>query len=102
MELIFSMRPMMKSKSKSKLPLILGIVAVLVLASGCHRAGAYRPLSQAVESHVQGAKVVAVYVPWFGDPGHIKVGYSTDDPAVLRRQIAKAKDRSEEHTSELQ
>jgi hypothetical protein len=78
--------------SKSKLPSVLGIAAALLLASGCHRAGAYRGLSQAVESPVQGAKVVAVYVPWFGDPEHIKVGYRTDDPAVLRRQIDKAKD----------
>lgn len=90
MDLMILMRPI--TRSKSKLPLILGIMLVFVVTSGCHRAGAYRPLSQAVESPAQGATVVAVYVPWFGDPGHIKVGYSTDDPAVLRRQIAKAKD----------
>ena len=79
-------------KSRLKLPLILSMVAAFVITSGCHREGSYRALSQAAESPLQGTKVVAVYVPWFGDPEHIKVGYSTDDPAVLRRQIAKAKD----------
>jgi hypothetical protein len=82
------MRPM----KKSRLSLVAAMLAVFVIASGCHRAGAYRGMSQAAGSPVQGTKVVAVYVPWFGDPQHIKVGYTTDDPAVLRRQIAKAKD----------
>ncbi|MGA3091342.1 MAG: hypothetical protein ABSD75_22260 [Terriglobales bacterium] len=80
------------TRSKSKLPLTLGVAAVALIASACHRSGAYRALTQAAEGPVQGAKVVAVYLPWFGDPEHIKVGYSTDDPAVLRRQIAKAED----------
>jgi len=78
--------------AKSKLPLILSMVAVFGIASGCHREGAYRSMNQAAKNPAQDATVVAVYVPWFGDPEHIKVGYSTDDPAVLRRQIAKAKE----------
>jgi hypothetical protein len=90
MNLTFSMGRITLSKSKQ--PLILVTIAVLAFTSGCHRAGAYRALSQAVESPVQGATVVAVYVPWFGDPEHITVGYRTNDPAVLRRQMAKAKD----------
>lgn len=77
---------------KSRLVLISSIVAVCLLAPGCHRAGAYRALTQAVESLPQGPEIMAVYVPWFGDPEHINVGYTTDDPAVLRRQMAKAKD----------
>ena len=88
MELIILMGPMMKSK----LPLISSMVALFVIASGCSHVGSYHGMSRAAESPLQGTKVVAVYVPWFGDPEHIKVGYSTDDPAVLRRQIAKAKD----------
>jgi hypothetical protein len=36
--------------------------------------------------------VLAAYQPWFGRPGHINVGYSTQDPVVLRNQIAQAQD----------
>jgi hypothetical protein len=78
--------------AKSKLPLILSTVAIFVIASGCHREGAYLAMPPSVNNPAQNTTVVAVYVPWFGDPEHIKVGYSTDDPAVLRRQMAKAKE----------
>ena len=37
------------------------------------------------------SRILADYQPWFGDPQHIKIGYSTMDPAVLRKQIEKAK-----------
>lgn len=35
-------------------------------------------------------KILAVYMPWFGDPRHIDVGYSSQDPDVMRRQIDEA------------
>jgi hypothetical protein len=35
-------------------------------------------------------KQLAVYMPWFGDAGHIDVGYSSQDPELLRRQIESA------------
>jgi len=34
--------------------------------------------------------MLAVYMPWFGDPSHMDVGYSSQDPAVLQRQIQEA------------
>jgi hypothetical protein len=36
-------------------------------------------------------KVLADYQPWFGDPEHIDVGYSSQDPNVLRKQIENAR-----------
>jgi hypothetical protein len=36
-------------------------------------------------------RILADYQPWFGDPEHMNVGYSTQDPAVLHKQIQKAK-----------
>ena len=36
-------------------------------------------------------KVLAVYEPWFGHPSHISVGYSSQDPLVLRKQMDEAK-----------
>lgn len=38
-----------------------------------------------------GPILLAAYQPWFGRPGHINVGYNSQDPVVLQRQIAKAK-----------
>ena len=35
-------------------------------------------------------KVLAAYMPWFGNNKHIDVGYSSHDPDVLRRQIDEA------------
>jgi hypothetical protein len=35
-------------------------------------------------------KVLAAYMPWFGDKNHIDVGYSSHDLDVLRRQIDEA------------
>lgn len=36
-------------------------------------------------------KTLADYQPWFGDPDHIDVGYSSQDPSVLRKQIENAR-----------
>ena len=45
-----------------------------------------------IARQAKSTKVVAVYVPWFGDREHISVGYTTDDPVVIKKQIAKAKE----------
>jgi len=39
-----------------------------------------------------GPALLAIYQPWFGNGEHIDVGYTCHDPAVLRQQIARAKD----------
>ncbi len=36
-------------------------------------------------------QILAVYEPWFGHPQHINVGYSSQDPLALKRQIEQAK-----------
>jgi hypothetical protein len=38
-----------------------------------------------------GPKLLAVYMPWFGDHVHLDVGYASYDPGVLRRQIMQAR-----------
>ena len=35
--------------------------------------------------------MLAAYLPWFGQPGHINVGYSSQDRVVLQKQIEQAK-----------
>jgi len=36
-------------------------------------------------------KVIAAFQPWFGDPDHIHIDYTSNDPAVIQRQIRQAK-----------
>jgi hypothetical protein len=72
--------------------LLLSGLLIFFFASGCYRTSHYRTLREAVDHPVKSTKVLAVYVPWFGDPQHINVGYTTDNPAVIRKQIAKAKE----------
>jgi hypothetical protein len=36
-------------------------------------------------------KLLAVYMPWFGDHTHMDVGYSSHDATVLRKQIEQAR-----------
>ena len=35
--------------------------------------------------------MLAAYLPWFGQPGHINVGYSSQDRVVIEKQIDEAK-----------
>lgn len=72
--------------------LALFAIAIFVLASGCYRNDVQQSLNQTVRTVDNSPKVLADYQPWFGDPGHINVGYSSDDPKVLRGQIQHAKD----------
>ena len=67
-------------------------VALLLLALiplGCFNSSrAMRLRFRAVGSSPE---VVAVYEAWFGHPRHIDVGYSSHDPALIKRQILHAK-----------
>jgi hypothetical protein len=70
----------------------LRIVAVvfLLLLQGCtHTNLSMRQALPLVSD--SSPKMLAVYEPWFGHPRHINVGYSSQDPIVLRRQIDEAK-----------
>lgn len=74
------------------LPVLLGTAMAFLFTPACYRASSSHPLREAMATQPKSTKVVAVYVPWFGDRQHISVGYSTDDPAVIRKQIARAKE----------
>jgi len=66
---------------------LAGILAGL----GCHRADVQQSLAKQVRSTPGSApKVLAVYEPWFGDPDHINVGYSSRDRVTVQRQIEQA------------
>lgn len=61
------------------------------MLEGCTHPGLHRDLLQDASSFAAERKVLAVYEPWFGHPSHISVGYSSQDPVVIRKQIDEAK-----------
>lgn len=76
-------------------PIVLSVVAaaIFVVLSGCStRTAVQTSLDQTVHSADSSTRVLADYQPWFGDHNHINVGYSTQDPNVLRRQVQQARD----------
>jgi hypothetical protein len=73
----------------SKTLLALAVVCFMV-GVGCTTPGMHHPLQQNLQAPKSSPELLAVYMPWFGDHVHLNVGYSSDDPAVLRRQIQQA------------
>ncbi len=75
----------------SKKLLALAIVCFLV-GSGCTTPGMHHSVQQRIpEAPKPSPKILAVYMPWFGDHSHIDVGYSSNDQSVIRRQIQQAR-----------
>ncbi len=58
---------------------------------GCENAGGRRAAQPAFRPAQGGPVVLAIYQPWFGEPDHIQVGYSSLDRSVLERQIEQAR-----------
>lgn len=70
--------------------LFLAIVCFLV-GTGCTTPGMHRLTPQVAQAPSSWPKLLAVYMPWFGDHVHMDVGYVSYDPAVLHRQIEQAR-----------
>ena len=60
-------------------------------SSACTHANAAECRAQRYPCPPGNPKVLADYQPWFGDPDHINVGYNSQDPNVLRKQIENAR-----------
>ena len=63
---------------------------LVLLMAGCARPSPKESLMSVPAP--TGPALLAIYQPWFGNGEHIDVGYTCHDPAVLERQIARAKD----------
>ena len=74
----------------SKKLLAIALVCFMV-GTGCTTPGIQHSLRQQPQAPNSWPKLLAVYMPWFGDRVHIDVGYASYDPAVLRHQIQQAK-----------
>jgi len=70
---------------------VSALLFCLLLIQGCTRTGLRQTLSQNVPNTQAFPRILAVYEPWFGHSQHISVGYSSQDPAVIRKQIEEAK-----------
>jgi hypothetical protein len=72
--------------------ILFGPSLLLGLLTGtCGRASSQNLSLKDVPNMPGSPKVLADYQPWFGDPDHIDVGYSSQDPNVLRKQIENAR-----------
>lgn len=68
------------------------LATLLLLTSACHRTDLRASLAQ--NSFIGGSgepAMIAVYLPWFGQPDHVNVGYSSQDRVVLGKQVGQAK-----------
>ena len=67
------------------------VIVASYLPSACNRANVRQSLLKDLPDASETPKILADYQPWFGDPNHINVGYNSQDPNVLREQIAHAR-----------
>jgi hypothetical protein len=63
----------------------------LLQLQGWAQTGLREELRESASPAKASPRILAVYEPWFGHPRHISVGYSSQDPAVIRKQIDQAK-----------
>jgi hypothetical protein len=66
-------------------------VAVSYIPSACNHANSRNVTLKDLPEPSGSPKILADYQPWFGDPDHIDVGYNSQDPNVLRKQIENAR-----------
>jgi hypothetical protein len=68
------------------------MMAIFVIARGCESSAINHALpAQAARVPAPMPKLLAVYMPWFGDHTHVDVGYSSHDQSVMHKQIEQAK-----------
>ena len=81
----------MRWKSRLSRVVLALLVGCFVIGSGCATRNGHPLLRKDLQGPEGFPKLLAVYMPWFGDQGHAQVGYSSQDPAVLSRQIDQAR-----------
>jgi len=70
---------------------VTSALVFLLLLGGCMHPGVRQTMRHGVPATEVTPQLLAVYEPWFGHPRHISVGYSSQDPVVIRKQIDQAK-----------
>jgi hypothetical protein len=67
------------------------LLFIFLFPHGCSGHGPDRPVQLKYRATGNSPEVLAQYEPWFGFAKHINVGYSSHDPAAIRRQMEQAK-----------
>src|ERR1035438_3987015 len=67
------------------------VLIVSYIPNGCTHANSRNLALKDIPNLSGKPKILADYQPWFGDPDHIDVGYNSQDPNVLRKQIESAR-----------
>jgi Glycosyl hydrolase family 71 len=83
---------MFDEKTNLRWLFFLALTVVLLMAAGCQHAGMHSTLT--ANHFVSGSSnpvMLAAYQPWFGRPGHINPGYSSQDRVQIEKQIEQAK-----------
>ena len=70
--------------------LLVAAVVCFMVFTGCTTPG-LRHDRQDPQAPSSSPRLLAVYMPWFGDHVHMDVGYDSYDPGVLRKQIQQAR-----------
>src|ERR1700704_3340746 len=73
------------------LSLLSSALIFLMSQKECAQTNVNRILRENRPANTSPTKVLAVYEPWFGHPRHIDVGYSSQDPVTIKKQIEEAK-----------
>ena len=73
------------------LTLLCSALIFLMSQKECAQTNVNRILRENRPANTSPTKVLAVYEPWFGHPRHIDVGYSSQDPVTIKKQIEEAK-----------
>ena len=71
--------------------LLCSALIFLMSQKECAQTNVNRILRENRPANTSPTKVLAVYEPWFGHPRHIDVGYSSQDPVTIKKQIEEAK-----------
>ena len=69
----------------------LALFISIFAARGCSASGPASTARLKYRATENSPQVIALYEAWFGHPRHISVGYSSHDPAVIKKQIRQAK-----------
>lgn len=67
------------------------LLLLSLLPHGCSAPGSTQAVQLKYKAKGNSPEVLALYEAWFGQPNHISIDYSSNDPAVIRRQIHEAK-----------
>jgi hypothetical protein len=71
----------------------LSLFSLLLLSHGCEGPSSTPPAPLKYKAAGSAPQVIALYEAWFGHPKHMNVGYSSQDPAEIAKQISQAKDQ---------